>query len=419
MALLLTRIEGFDGPINGADGLSISTVADPHRIRGISGSNVAGDHRFRHYLTDGRGGGGCIALKNTSGAALSANEARHALVATYRGNAPNAALASNFIGSRVGFAFKFTGSLSTAHTWLYSYLNASGTFLFAVGLRFNTTDYNRWQLVGAETTSVRRFEYDFPDLTVFMGRWYYIEVAISELRNSTSTPSKRAAAWVDGVLIGDTTFTGSTSPVTTSASVADRIFINRGPGLSGNVGHSSTVNTGSEHYYDDYYVQAYDRDDPNLFVPWGDTRVLYRPANADGFNDGWTPSSGSDRYAMVDDPGEATHDGDTTYVQADTFGSRGGFLFEEPATLPEKIHAVQPVAAVRRSADDSRVVRTYCRVDGTNYDTPNEGKYVVSPPETHYVGALDSDTFVNNPATGLPWTNDELRTAEFGLFLQT
>jgi hypothetical protein len=87
-------------------------------------------------------------------------------------------------------------------------------------------------------------------------------------------------------------------------------------------------------YYDDFYCTS----DPTLN---GDFSAAILRPESDVTSD-WTPSTGSDNYAMVDDGIE--HDGDTTYNEADTVGESDLFELEDTGLDPaEVVYAAQLV----------------------------------------------------------------------------
>ena len=137
----------------------------------------------------------------------------------------------------------------------------------------------------------------------------------------------------------------------------------------------------------------------------GDTLTL-RP-NADGYYTFWKLSGGTDHYALVD---EATPDEDATYIYRDdnaygkdsfTFpvsGSPEGIILKVTAFMRVKNIGIHP---------DWNAGKLFVRISGTDYSGSWE------PFPASYTNK--SYEWTTNPATGNPWTWDEIDALEVGI----
>jgi len=141
----------------------------------------------------------------------------------------------------------------------------------------------------------------------------------------------------------------------------------------------------------------------------GNSRVLGRVAMADGFHADWTPLTGTDHAAMVDD---ATPDGDTTYNYSDTTANRDSYEMQPlgiPATAT--IYAYGVTAIARKLDVGSRVLKIFHRFSGTDQDGSNQN------PGFDYSGL--QEFWETNPDTAAPWTVAEVDATEAGILDNT
>jgi hypothetical protein len=133
--------------------------------------------------------------------------------------------------------------------------------------------------------------------------WYHIEVEFDLLTTATGT----ARIWINGAPAGEVT------GVVTAASTSPIAFLY--------TEHPTAMSD-----YDD--ITVVDPASPGPTSRLGDRRVGASFATADTAEADFTPSTGTDGYAMID---EAEPDGDTTYISSDTVGDRSLFKFTAPA----------------------------------------------------------------------------------------
>jgi hypothetical protein len=129
-----------------------------------------------------------------------------------------------------------------------------------------------------------------------------------------------------------------------------------------------------------------------------------RPDGAGNYTN-WTPSAGAN-YAAVDDPPEADHDGDATYVETDV-AERDSYTVEDLASPLDPL-AVQ--ASVRaRYTTAARTMNTFLRRSATDDDGPDDTT-LQSGYETHAITIWEED-----PVAAGAWTNANFDATEFGI----
>lgn len=213
--------------------------------------------------------------------------------------------------------------------------------------------------------------------------WYYIEAKVT-INNTTGAFIVRV----------------NTAPVITLSNVDTQRTAN-----------ASTNNWGwrapRDFLLDDMYVFDSTTADCNDF--WGDAAIEGSFATSDiaGFVD-WTASSGTDRFAMID---EADVDDDATYVFADTADSElicgfGNLVFAEG-----NIGAVQIEATNRITSAGSRDIKLLSRDPNTTIIDRSDIKVVNT---TAY--AMKRHIFHRDP-NGAVWTKTLVDAAQFGIEL--
>lgn len=125
----------------------------------------------------------------------------------------------------------------------------------------------------------------------------------------------------------------------------------------------------------------------------GDRKVFTDFPDADTAEVDWTPSSGPNRFAMVDEPDP---DGDATYDEAAVEGDVMGLSFPD---LPADVVSVQAVQLVHLSR---KTDAGPCDIQGAVQSSGDEDQGADRPMTTAYT--LYGDVFETDPHTGLPWT---------------
>lgn len=206
------------------------------------------------------------------------------------------------------------------------------------------------------------------------GNWAYLEVAFT--RNASTGSAE--------IKVNGTTVAGPTGSLNTGADAIDRIRLVRVQSLGG----SDTINI------DDLYV----KDDVSSFL--GDCRVETIRPSAETADQDWTPSTGTDNSANVDD---TTTDGDSTYNSAANAGDKDIYDLANLSTTPATIHAVQPTMVARK--DDATTRTVACRVKS---DASVDGA-------THTMASgyqVFADVVELDPDGGIAWTAAAVNAAQ-------
>lgn len=170
-------------------------------------------------------------------------------------------------------------------------------------------------------------------------------------------------------------FTGTVAGI--SSITCDRIIL----GYNTNVGSA-----GSYRYVDGVYTTT----DGTLL---GDATVVYGIPDADGSNQDFTPSSGVDGYAMIDNipPNPAE------YIEATTGGDISDFDLPTVSPTPAVVHAVMAVAQVVRTGATIEEAALGIESDGNLYFGSDQIAPQTTPEWIREVWNTD-------PATAAPWS---------------
>lgn len=155
--------------------------------------------------------------------------------------------------------------------------------------------------------------------------------------------------------------------------------------------------------YDDWYIADDSAGDVTDFL--GSHRAITLYPNAEGDLIEWTPSTGTDNSALVD---ETPHNSDTDYVESSTVGQQDIYQFQD-ATLVQ-IAGVQ-INAVCRETDATPFSIKLVAKSGA---TTDEGS-AQSIGTTSYV--TRSRVMEHDPDTAAPWDDAGVDAAQFGVEL--
>lgn len=117
----------------------------------------------------------------------------------------------------------------------------------------------------------------------------------------------------------------------------------------------------------------------------------------------WTPSTGTDHGALVD---EATPNGDTDYVSSATVDQRDVYQFPDLDVVPAAIYAVEVRCSAKKTTADPRSIAALLRSDGTDDLGATQA---LTTSYTYYREAWESD-----PDTGAPWTPTAVNSVHAG-----
>jgi hypothetical protein len=146
--------------------------------------------------------------------------------------------------------------------------------------------------------------------------------------------------------------------------------------------------------YDDLFVR-----DDTTFV--GEVRVETLYPNADTADKDFTPSTGGTNYNLV-----ADFDGDTDYVSSATPGDIDRYAFDDLASTPTTIHAVQTRITARKDDVTTRAIRASMDSGGTIASGVTTGT------GTSYADV--TDIFTTDPNTSAAWTASGVNAVKAG-----
>lgn len=161
-------------------------------------------------------------------------------------------------------------------------------------------------------------------------------------------------------------------------------------------------------YMDDLYICDDSGSKNNDFL--GDCRVHTLYPDADGNHSDFTPSTGSDHYAMVDDAQPTSVD--TDYNESSTVGHKDTYSMDTYAE-DGTIYGIQVCSAVRNPDTGTMTVRNLCRSGAT--PTDNEGASLTLSQSDQ----MAIDVWEQEPTDTVDWTAAKINAAEFGIKVQS
>ncbi|WP_425616693.1 hypothetical protein NA78x_000347 [Anatilimnocola sp. NA78] len=135
----------------------------------------------------------------------------------------------------------------------------------------------------------------------------------------------------------------------------------------------------------------------------GDRKVMTIFPDADGDSSDFTPSTGGDNYAMVDDNGP---DDDSTYVQSDTPGDSDLYTHGNVSGASSIIAIQANIVARKTDVTDFDMNLT---VKSGSTEDDGAAVTVSSTDFANYTRILETD-----PDTGVAWTQSGLNSAQIG-----
>ena len=139
----------------------------------------------------------------------------------------------------------------------------------------------------------------------------------------------------------------------------------------------------------------------------GDHRIVcVLPSTGNGTNTAWTPSTGTDHGALVDDASPNTSD----YVTSSSAGAVDSYNF--PAVgVAGTVAGVQQSLYCKAEVAGVRLLKPQSVIGGISYD----GTGALLPADWTYL----TEFYPTSPATATAWTVAEIDAAEFGQHLHT
>jgi hypothetical protein len=274
----------------------------------------------------------------------------------------------------VGFAVKYgtNPSVDGAFTNLMALL--SGT-TYTFGLRVTSTgaiEARRMTSSGAGTvlgTSAAG--------VILSSTWQFVEVGVV-INDTTGSVTVK----VDGTTVLSLTSQDTNNAVTT----VDTIQL----GCSAN-----TAGQGIGQFDDFYLVDS--------ATTLGERRVETKRAAADTAQKDFSPLSGTDNNAMVDD---TTANGDTDYVQASSVGNTDLYTFGTLSSTPSAISAVQITAFAEKTDASSRSIALQVKSGATTSDGSN---FALAASYGKFDRILETD-----PNTSAAWTASGVNNLQAG-----
>ncbi len=337
----LLWIEGFEGFGTTVDGLVSSTIINTKYLSSVS-----------FYLREGRLGGYAFGTTLNTGS-------------LYYLDPP--ALSTASTSYTTGFGLYVAASSSTVFD-LFTFKKSG---YYGLTLRYATsgselTVYNQGTSTTLGTTS---------GANLAVGNWYFIELQI------TDAESGSVEVRVDGVTVLELT------DVDTRA--------------ANGVGYNTCELGARRTYVDDWYILNGAGSTCNDFL--GDVQVRSIWPTSDGDATGWTPSTGSDHYALVDDNPCSE---DTDYNSASDTAS-DLFNYSDASDLGD-ILAIQINSCMKEiNPAATPTMKNLAKISGTVYEAS-------TPAITSAYDMLYSILEVS-PATMVAWTVSELNGAQFGV----
>lgn len=206
--------------------------------------------------------------------------------------------------------------------------------------------------------------------------WNFVEIEV-ELHDSTGA----AGVWVNGQKVIDLSNVDTKGQ--SAADITEFAFLAPVPG------------PGSPGIVDDLYVTNGTR--------LGECRVVTLRPSADTADADWTPSTGVDHFAVVD---ETSVNGDTDYAASANAGDLELYNLGDLGFTPAGVFAVQCKICARKDDATTREVRTKIRSNGAT----NDGATVALTSSYAYY----SDILETDPDTSAAWTAAAVDALEVG-----
>ncbi len=136
-----------------------------------------------------------------------------------------------------------------------------------------------------------------------------------------------------------------------------------------------------------------------------DLKIETLRPTADQPGGGWTPSTGTDRFALVDD----VSPNDADFLSATATGAREIFTMSNPVAEPQTTHALVMNVRGRRTDVGARVLKPFIRVNAA--EDLNAGLAL-----SNQFSTLQHPVY-RNPDGGGPWAGSTINAAQLGIEL--
>lgn len=135
----------------------------------------------------------------------------------------------------------------------------------------------------------------------------------------------------------------------------------------------------------------------------GDCRIRTFFPTSDETYSQFTPSEGSDNYAMVDD---TNPDDDSTYIESATLNAKDSYGVTP--VLPGVVKALQVTSMTKKTGTSKVITKNLIRSGGSDYNSTEEKSASASYECLLSIHEVDPDD-------SNPWTLSKVQNAEFGL----
>jgi len=275
----------------------------------------------------------------------------------------------------LGFAFN-AALLPTANRVMAEFKDAGTT---QCDLRLNTDGTLSVTRAGTALTNGTSTN------TLSIGTYYYIEWKVTIANSISAGSCKVRVNGVDWITVATSQDTQATANATANS-----------------VSIGTTGAIGTTWLYDDFYLCNSAGSTNNDFI--GDCRIDTIYPTSDGNYTAWTPSTGTDHYALVDETAPNT----TDYNSGAASGDRDSYGYGNlPALTSQTVYGVQVNAALLKDDAGARSAGTMAR-SGT---TDSDGAGVALSTGQLYV----SEVYELDPNTSTAWTETTVNAAEFGV----
>ncbi len=217
-----------------------------------------------------------------------------------------------------------------------------------------------------------------------LGQWYYVEFKATIAPGTSGSFELR---------VNSTTALTQSSVNTANAATtqADRVrFL-----CTGSASNGISL--------DDIYVCDNQGAIRNDFL--GDVVIEGLSPTAEGATIQWTPLTGTDNSAMVDDTDGP--DGDDSYVSTAANGITDTHVFEDLGFITGNVLGVMVAYNARILSSGSRTLKAIARTGGTDFEGANNVLGSTGYVELNHI-------FEQNPNTTADWTVSDINGAEFG-----
>lgn len=276
----------------------------------------------------------------------------------------------------VGSAFKFSDSVQE-QIYIFIFYDSAGSRIAAVYMD-STGKLNIARDVDTSPTSLASSATALND-----SAWYYIEARYIPL-NTGGTFEVRINGTTEINFTGDTT---------------NGLENVRNLGLGGDFTATS--------FYDDLYILDTSGTSNNTYL--GDATVYTEVPTADTTEASFSPSSGTDHFAMVDDAADI--DDDATYVENATLGATDRYT-SGALGVTGTVHAVQISTTARKTDSASRAFKSSIKSGATEKEDGTE----------HFLNAsylVYIDIYEVDPNTSSAWTITNVDAMDFGFKITT